>query len=78
MRRGRAYVRECVIVIVVAAVAMLLELADFPPIAWVLDAHSLWHLCTAPLPLPWYRLVTTLLYLFSYNQITINIINLLY
>ncbi|XP_014485308.1 PREDICTED: post-GPI attachment to proteins factor 3 [Dinoponera quadriceps] len=33
----------------------LLELADFPPIFWVLDAHSLWHASTVPLTLLLYR-----------------------
>ncbi|XP_008548871.1 post-GPI attachment to proteins factor 3 isoform X1 [Microplitis demolitor] len=27
----------------------LLEVADFPPIFWTLDAHALWHASTAPL-----------------------------
>ena len=27
----------------------LLEVADFPPIFWIFDAHSLWHASTVPL-----------------------------
>ncbi len=34
---------------------VLLELLDFPPIAWTFDAHSLWHAGTAPIALLWYR-----------------------
>ncbi|XP_039297587.1 post-GPI attachment to proteins factor 3 [Nilaparvata lugens] len=28
----------------------LLEISDFPPIAWTFDAHALWHLSTTPVP----------------------------
>uniref|UniRef100_A0A224XSD8 Post-GPI attachment to proteins factor 3 n=1 Tax=Panstrongylus lignarius TaxID=156445 RepID=A0A224XSD8_9HEMI len=28
--------------------ALYLEIIDFPPYFWILDAHSLWHLLTAP------------------------------
>ena len=44
------------------------QLLDFPPILWILDAHSLWHFSTIPLPLLWYRCVHTLI-LLSCNQI---------
>lgn len=33
----------------------LLELADFPPIFWLCDAHSMWHASTAPLTILLYR-----------------------
>ena len=33
------------------------QLGDFPPILWTFDAHSLWHLGTAPFCYFWYRLV---------------------
>ena len=36
---------------------IFLQLLDFPPILWIFDAHSLWHLSTIPLPLFWYRYV---------------------
>ncbi|XP_075238229.1 per1-like protein PGAP3 isoform X2 [Lycorma delicatula] len=29
---------------------LLLEVSDFPPIAWTFDAHALWHLSTVPVP----------------------------
>ena len=35
--------------------AMSLELFDFPPIAGMLDAHSLWHLGTVVPTIWWYR-----------------------
>ncbi|KAF7298467.1 Post-GPI attachment to proteins factor 3 [Mycena kentingensis (nom. inval.)] len=34
--------------------ASALELFDFPPLLRVIDAHSLWHLVTAPIALAWY------------------------
>jgi hypothetical protein len=34
---------------------MSLELLDFAPIGRMLDAHSLWHLATAPLAVAWYQ-----------------------
>lgn len=33
----------------------VLELADFPPIFWIFDAHSLWHASTVPLTILLYR-----------------------
>lgn len=40
-----------------AAASLSLELLDFPPILWTFDAHSLWHLSTAPLTILLYRWV---------------------
>jgi hypothetical protein len=37
--------------------AMLLEVLDFPPLAWLCDAHSLWHLATAPMTYLWYDFI---------------------
>jgi post-GPI attachment to proteins factor 3 len=37
------------------ALAALLELYDFPPIASHFDAHSLWHAATIPLGFLWYQ-----------------------
>ncbi|CAF0739572.1 unnamed protein product [Didymodactylos carnosus] len=34
-----------------------IELLDFEPIAWIIDAHSLWHFSTIILPLLWYQFV---------------------
>ncbi|XP_012247470.1 post-GPI attachment to proteins factor 3 isoform X2 [Bombus impatiens] len=33
----------------------ILEVADFAPIFWILDAHSLWHASTVPLTILLYR-----------------------
>ena len=37
--------------------ALGLEVFDFPPIGRLLDAHALWHLCTVPLTMVWYKFV---------------------
>lgn len=37
------------------SLAAALEILDFPPWALLVDAHSLWHACTMPLILLWYR-----------------------
>ncbi|XP_043216525.1 post-GPI attachment to proteins factor 3-like isoform X2 [Amphibalanus amphitrite] len=53
-RRTLPYVWKCALTVTLVSVSILLETADFPPIAWTLDAHALWHLSTSPLPLLWY------------------------
>ncbi|XP_041977597.1 post-GPI attachment to proteins factor 3 [Aricia agestis] len=40
-----------------SAAALTLEVFDFPPKYYAWDAHALWHLSTAPLPLLFYRFV---------------------
>ncbi|KAF6257932.1 Per1-like protein [Scenedesmus sp. NREL 46B-D3] len=42
---------------VLVHVAMLLEVLDFPPLFWLLDAHALWHAATVPLTYLWYKFV---------------------
>ena len=54
---GRVYVWKCAISVVLTMVFVGFELADFPPIAWTIDAHSLWHFSTIFLPILWYRFV---------------------
>eukprot|EP00731_Ephydatia_muelleri_P008012 Em0004g350a len=50
----RRYLWKCCAVVLGTTSLLLLELLDFPPLWWAFDAHSLWHLFTAPLPLLWY------------------------
>ncbi|KAG8994133.1 hypothetical protein FRB93_001664 [Tulasnella sp. JGI-2019a] len=38
--------------------ATCFELFDFPPWRRIIDAHSLWHLVTAPITILWYRFLT--------------------
>uniref|UniRef100_A0A182M7J0 Post-GPI attachment to proteins factor 3 n=1 Tax=Anopheles culicifacies TaxID=139723 RepID=A0A182M7J0_9DIPT len=53
-RRKRFYVWKCFTFIVLATSSLLLEINDFPPILWTFDAHSIWHLVTAPLTILFY------------------------
>ena len=46
---------KCVVAVLWGSCTVLLELLDFPPLLWAVDAHALWHLSTAPIPLLWYR-----------------------
>uniref|UniRef100_UPI00358F3D4A post-GPI attachment to proteins factor 3 isoform X1 n=1 Tax=Myxine glutinosa TaxID=7769 RepID=UPI00358F3D4A len=50
----RPYVWRCLLTMFCLHGAFLLELFDFPPLLWALDAHALWHLSTAPIPLLFY------------------------
>ena len=43
---------------VVGCMLLGFELLDFPPWLWILDAHSIWHMSTIPLPLLLYSFVT--------------------
>ena len=38
-------------------VAAVAEVADFPPLGGVLDAHALWHCATVPCVWLWYAFV---------------------
>ncbi|XP_023210374.1 post-GPI attachment to proteins factor 3-like isoform X1 [Centruroides sculpturatus] len=52
--RYKRYVWKCAISVVMVNILLLLELGDFPPWNFLLDAHALWHLGTIPLPFFWY------------------------
>ncbi|KAJ6606174.1 Per1-like protein [Mycena vulgaris] len=49
-----AFVTKAGVFVALTTAASALELFDFPPIARVIDAHSLWHLATAPIAMMWY------------------------
>ena len=53
--KKQRYVWKAVVCILAVNVLLLFEVGDFPPIWWVFDAHSLWHLGTAPVAVFWYR-----------------------
>ncbi|XP_013793607.1 post-GPI attachment to proteins factor 3-like [Limulus polyphemus] len=52
--RHRTYMWKCALSVIVLNGLLLLEVADFPPWHFVLDAHALWHFGTVPLPFLWY------------------------
>lgn len=45
-RRRKPYAWKILLFQILVGISLLLELNDFPPLFWVLDAHSLWHLST--------------------------------
>ncbi|XP_067929913.1 post-GPI attachment to proteins factor 3-like [Watersipora subatra] len=51
------YVWKACLTLMLLFLCVALELLDFAPIAWVFDAHSLWHAGTAPLTLLWYSFI---------------------
>ncbi|XP_067649317.1 post-GPI attachment to proteins factor 3-like [Haliotis asinina] len=55
--KKQRYVWKCAAVVVGINALLLLELFDFPPFWWALDAHALWHAGTAPLGLLWYSFI---------------------
>ncbi|KAH7911916.1 Per1-like protein [Hygrophoropsis aurantiaca] len=48
------YAGDAALFVVLTTAATTLELADFPPLWRVIDAHSLWHLATGPITVVWY------------------------
>ncbi|KAL1667480.1 Per1-like-domain-containing protein, partial [Schizophyllum commune] len=50
-----AFVGKVALFVALTTAATALELLDFPPWGLVIDAHSLWHLATAPIAIVWYR-----------------------
>lgn len=72
-KRHRKYVWQCVLSVVIINVLLLLELGDFPPWYFVLDAHALWHFGTIPVPFLWYRfLMEDCLYEVKTRQVKVN------
>uniref|UniRef100_A0A8C9KGI9 Post-GPI attachment to proteins factor 3 n=1 Tax=Panthera tigris altaica TaxID=74533 RepID=A0A8C9KGI9_PANTA len=47
-QRRLPHVRKCMVVVLLLQGLSLLELLDFPPFFWVLDAHAIWHISTIP------------------------------
>lgn len=56
-RRTLPYWWKCGLVVLLLHGLALLELLDFPPLLWVLDAHAVWHLSTVPVHFLFYRFV---------------------
>ncbi|XP_059061249.1 post-GPI attachment to proteins factor 3 isoform X2 [Achroia grisella] len=65
---GRKHAWRVAVFTIASGAALSLELLDFPPKrSW--DAHALWHLSTAPLPLLFYRFVIDDLYYLQNSKI---------
>lgn len=45
-RNKHPYAWKILLFEILVAISLLLEVNDFPPLFWVLDAHALWHLST--------------------------------
>lgn len=56
-RKKRPYVKNLGIFVILSALALSLEVLDFPPILFILDAHALWHFVTAPITIFLYRFI---------------------
>ncbi|GLH15920.1 Post-GPI attachment to proteins factor 3 [Gryllus bimaculatus] len=55
VRKQQPYVWRCAAFSVLTGLCVCFEVIDFPPILWIVDAHSLFHLSTAGLPILFYR-----------------------
>ncbi|KAG8192357.1 hypothetical protein JTE90_029091 [Oedothorax gibbosus] len=56
--RHKPYVWKCATSVLAVNLLLLLELCDFPPWKFMIDAHALWHLGTVPVPFLWYSFLT--------------------
>lgn len=56
-QRRLPHVRKCMVVVLLLQGLSLLELLDFPPFFWVLDAHAIWHISTIPVHVLFFRWV---------------------
>ncbi|KAF8764627.1 Post-GPI attachment to proteins factor 3 like protein [Argiope bruennichi] len=52
--RHKHYVWKCAASVIAVNLLLLLELCDFPPWKFIIDAHALWHFGTIPVPFLWY------------------------
>jgi post-GPI attachment to proteins factor 3 len=53
--KKRNYVWKMLLFVTLAMCSIVLEVYDFPPIFWAFDAHSLWHLSSAPITILFYK-----------------------
>jgi len=53
----QGYAWKCATFVVLVVLTTALDVIEFSPFFWILDAHSLWHLSTAPLPILWYSFI---------------------
>jgi post-GPI attachment to proteins factor 3 len=53
--KRRKYVWKLLLFVTLALATVALEVYDFPPVLWTFDAHSLWHLSSAPITILFYK-----------------------
>jgi hypothetical protein len=68
-RKSHPHAWKCSVFVILAVSSILLEVADFPPWFWIFDAHSLWHLVTAPITYIWYSFVVDDLKFLHYQHL---------
>lgn len=56
-RHRRPNYRKIIRFYILFGMSMSLELLDFPPIFWIIDAHALWHLATVAIISVFYEYV---------------------
>ena len=67
-RHKLSYIWKLPTTSVLTCLLLGLEILDFPPYLWILDAHSLWHFFTIPLPLLLYSfIIDDQLYLVNFS-----------
>ncbi|XP_029102895.1 post-GPI attachment to proteins factor 3 isoform X2 [Scleropages formosus] len=73
-RRTLPYWWKCGSVVLLLHALALLELLDFPPLLWVLDAHAVWHLSTVPVHFLFYSfLIEDSLYLLNTEKAGVKV-----
>ncbi|KAM9837517.1 post-GPI attachment to proteins factor 3 [Aulostomus maculatus] len=73
-RRTLPYWWKCGLVVLLLHGLALLELLDFPPLLWVLDAHAIWHLSTIPVHFLFYSfLIDDSLYLLNTEKLGVKV-----
>uniref|UniRef100_A0A3P8T0P6 Post-GPI attachment to proteins factor 3 n=1 Tax=Amphiprion percula TaxID=161767 RepID=A0A3P8T0P6_AMPPE len=73
-RRTLPYWWKCGLVVLLLHGLALLELLDFPPLLWVLDAHAVWHLSTIPVHFLFYSfLIDDSLYLLNTEKMGVKV-----
>ncbi|KAK5645161.1 hypothetical protein RI129_006461 [Pyrocoelia pectoralis] len=56
-RKRQPYTWKCAVFVTLGALSTLLELIDQPPLFFIYDFHSLWHLSSAPLTILFYSFI---------------------
>ncbi|CAO1303095.1 unnamed protein product [Diamesa hyperborea] len=55
--RKRPYVWKMIVFVILGGGSLVLEVYDFPPVFKSFDAHSLWHLSSAPITIIFYKFI---------------------